>query len=753
MDRLQLMLEADRRGLLPPEQKTMLDEAVKRGLVQTEKPAVVSFGESLRSIPRQVGLAVRHGAEGLAEVADIGAAPIAGVYNTVADLFKPAPTLSGQVAPEKSGFRFSASPTKTGVGGVLDLLGVPTPQNPTERVVGDASRLVAGAGGLAGGARTLGNMLKGPAREITTAIAANPGQQAVSAAGAGGAGGSVREAGGDPLEQFGASVAGGLSAYGLSAVGMKAYDAVSNAVKQFMTPKMSNTEVNVMLTQILNKNGIEMSQVPGDVRAQLASEVRRSLDTGKELNPDVIRRIADYAAVGATPTRGTVTLDPVQITQERNLAKIGANSSDPKLQELARVQNRNNSKFIENLNTMGGNTPNADPLVAGRTAVGGIRALDETAATTENSLYKAARDSSGRAIKLDSEGFVYDAYNRLAESNKGAFLPENIQKILDQIRSGKVTMGGKEYDAPFTVDTIDSLKTTLATASRASADGNVRSAIKSVRDALENVQPRAIGRPVGGNQVVDPAKLATAQGQADTLSAESMAAFDEARKFARGRRTWQESAPGITAALDDPNPDRFVRDYILSNTDKSQTAHVERLLHEFHANPAALQAVKENVVGYLKSKALGGAADEVGNFSQAGFNGALKELGDAKLRILFSADEISKLKALGRVSSYEMVQPKGSAVNNSNTASAFASILEKIASSPLIGKIPFGEAAVRVPAKNWSASIGVKSALDPFGAATVAPESVKQMRLSDLIGPSLLLSAPRANGRNDEKRN
>jgi hypothetical protein len=33
-----------------------------------------------------------------------------------------------------------------------------------------------------------------------------------------------------------------------------------------------------------------------------------------------------------------VTLDPVQITQEKNLAKLGANSTDPKLQELARAE-------------------------------------------------------------------------------------------------------------------------------------------------------------------------------------------------------------------------------------------------------------------------------------------------------------------------------------------------------------------------------------------------------------------------------
>jgi hypothetical protein len=102
---------------------------------------------------------------------------------------------------------------------------------------------------------------------------------------------------------------------------------------------------------------------------------------------------------------------------------------------------------------------------------------------TEKSLYGKARDSAGRSIELDSEGFVASAYDKLAESNKGAFLPENIKTVLDQLRSGKVTMGGKEYPAPFTVDTIDNLKTMLATAQRSSGDGNVRAALSQVSEA------------------------------------------------------------------------------------------------------------------------------------------------------------------------------------------------------------------------------------------------------------------------------
>ncbi len=316
-------------------------------------------------------------------------------------------------------------------------------------------------------------------------------------------------------------------------------------------------------------------------------------------------------------------------------------------------------------------------------------------------------------------------------------------------------MGGKEYPAPFTVDTIDNLKTMLATAQRSAGDGNVRAALSQVRSALDDVQPKAVGQPVGGAQVVDPKALSGAQAAANTASGESMSAFDSARRFARARRNWQESAPGIAAALEDVAPDRFVKDYILSGSNKASTSDVEKLIGAVKKDPAAMQAIKENVVGYFKSKALGGASDEVGNFSQSNFNKALSEFGDAKLKMFFKPEEIAQLKALGRVSSYEMVQPKGSAVNNSNTAGTFAGILDRIANSSLVGKIPFGEAMLKQPAQNWSAQISAKNALGASNA--IARDSQAAIpdneTLKKLIGPGLLLTAPGAEGRNEKKRN
>jgi hypothetical protein len=713
----------------------MLDEARSRGLV--DKPLVVSAGETMLGIPRQLGLTARSAIEGIGETAGVFTEPIRMFMN---------PALRAFGAP-------AAASTSDMARALADKIGLPAPQNATERVAGDVSRMMAGTGGLIGAARGISSFAASPiVTKTAEALASSPAVQMGAAAGAGAAGGSVREAGGSPGAQFGASLAGGLTGAGATSAGINAYQGISNAIGGLITPKANPQTIEITLNQILSDNGINLGQVPAAVRADLMSEVKAALDTGKDLRPEVVRRIADYAVVGATPTRGSVTLDPVQITQERNLAKLGANSTDPNLQGLARLQNENTGALIRGLNDMGAGR--TDSMKAGEAAVGAITGRDATAKAIEKALYARAKDSSGRALELDREGFIFDAYNRLGETNKGAFLPDQIKSLMEQIRTGKTVLpDGTTRPLPFNVDVIDNLKTTLASASRSSTDGNVRAAIAQVRNALEDAQPRAVGRPVGGNQVVDPAALGAAQTTADDASAEAMKAYDRARRFARARRGWQESAEGIQAALNDVPPDRFVKDFILSSGNKAATGEVEKMLATIRKSPEAMQQVKQSVVNYFKSQGMNGAADELRTFSQSGYNKALRDFGDAKLKLFFTSEEITQLKAIGRVASYEQVQPRGAAVNNSNTGAAVGGLLDRIASNKLLARVPFGDVALRQPAANWSAQIGVNNAMNATGAASAkAPVTAQRARLEALMGPALLLASPSANAGNNDKR-
>lgn len=88
------------------------------------------------------------------------------------------------------------------------------PRDATERVVSDVNKAIAGVGTGMGAGQALatgGRVAQGVGQQLL----ARPGMQIASAASGAAAGGSVREAGGGPVAQIAASVAGGMAPYAL----------------------------------------------------------------------------------------------------------------------------------------------------------------------------------------------------------------------------------------------------------------------------------------------------------------------------------------------------------------------------------------------------------------------------------------------------------------------------------------------------------------------------------------------------------
>jgi hypothetical protein len=155
----------------------------------TEAPQEPSLmqqaGAVARDIPRQLGLAARYGAQGLASTAGIVTDPLAYLANQA---------LGTELQPLRSATE-----------GLLTSAGLPSPQTPTERTVGTASELLAGTGGMIRGAAGLAQKAPG-----LIPLTQRPGLQAASAIGSGLAGGEAREMGASPAVQGAASLAGGL---------------------------------------------------------------------------------------------------------------------------------------------------------------------------------------------------------------------------------------------------------------------------------------------------------------------------------------------------------------------------------------------------------------------------------------------------------------------------------------------------------------------------------------------------------------
>jgi len=678
---------------------------------QMPQPAAVKAGGMINEIPRQIGLTARYGLEGAANTAQIVSEPI---RQLVTDPLARAFT-GGTAQPGK--------PLGQVATGIADWMRLPSPKNANERSVADGARLMAGAGGFMGAASGVSQMAGAAGAKMAAPLLANPAAQLTAAGGGGLASGASREAGGSNLEQFGAAalgtVAGGLAP--------GAVNSVINKIAQLRTSPMA---LEGKITLALREVGVDWQSVPANVRQQLMRDVQKATSTGGQMNPDAVRRLADFRMTGTTPTRGMITLDPVQVTREQNLAKIGANTADDGLQGLARTQNQNNAKLIENLNTLG--AARGDPMVAGRSSIDAITGIDRSMGERVNSLYTAARNMPGGNTPLQRRDLVNNIYGRLAAENKLAFLPSEVSGMLDDISAGVVKRGGQEFDVPFDAKALDNLMTTIATAQRGTRDGNVKAALNAVRAAIDDTPITPVKTQYGGNQLVTQEGAQFLRDQ-DAQAPAFMDALNQARGAARERFNWQESARPIEAAISGVEPDKFVQRFVIGGSVRDAAAV---------AQTGDRAAVRDAIVNHLKNKAVSDAADEVGKFSQSAFNKALKQIGNEKLRLFFGADEIQQLEANARAASYMQFQPPGSAVNNSNSGALMLGAgydwLNAVA-----GKIPFGKQAIIDPVR------GIDISLSQRQAQNITPGLLmpnQQQPMPWLAGPAAaglgLLSAP-----------
>lgn len=660
---------------------------------QGEQPAVVKVGAAINEIPRQIGLTARYGLEGLANTAQIFTEPIRYFQDKITGV----PSLPlGQIATSAA-----------------DWLGLPAPQNATERVVGDASRLVAGAGGMAGGFGKLSQAATGSTKAVLAQLASNPTQQLSAAAGGGWFGGSSREAGGDVVDQFGATVMGAI----LGGMTPGALSGAANAIKApFIKPDTTKLEARISLA--FEDAGMEWRDVPEAIRKQLVSDVQKATKPGANLNADAIRRLADFRMTGTAPTRGMLTLDPVQITREQNLAKIGANTADGELQGLARLQNQNNQKLIANVNDLGANR--GDPLQAGEYLAGTVLGRQASLRSAEQQAWDAAKNLPG--YKMPVSGKVLSDVNQALDAEgMMPFMSPTISRYMEAFQTGQ----------PFTPQAYRNLQSML---SREMAKGGNEGAAaglaaRILRDA--DLKPAGFAAQPGG--------VVTGQMADDAVSA-----VNAARSATRQAYAFEESSPIVRAVLSKGaagDPKRIASRFIIGGT-PNETREVVNLLGGRNLAP-----VKNAVLAHLKESAIGkGAADEVGKFSQSAFNRALAQIGERKLSMLFTPEEIAQLQANGRVASYMQVQPVGSAVNNSNSGALLMGVGYDWLKSA-VSKLPAGQSLIIDPLRNIEVSLRQSQAQNLAPAlATTAPRAPMA---PSFIVPGLaaagLLAAPGVN--------
>lgn len=582
-------------------------------------------------VGRQFGLAGRDIIEGGLETVGLVSDPLAGLSN-----------------------RFLGTNMQTAgqLGANLaDDIGLPAPETEAERILNSGAKLMVGTSGFVKGGKALANVTEGGVRKGMEMIAARPGMQAVSAVGAGTAGQASKESGDGFGGQLAATILGGVAAPGIVGLARNGANTVTNMFKS-ITPQR--------IDDALAQAGVALSTVPRELLGSLRDDVEKALRISPDISPDRLRRLIDYRITGLTPMRSNLSLNPVEITQDQNLAKMAANSNDPVAQQLSLQKGENNAKLITNLNQLGADTID-DAYQAGKKIISAVDGRNTKVKGAIDKLYDKARATVGRDAELDPSYFT-NRFNDLIDfNNLGDVLSTKFGGIvtkLNNIAQGKI---------PLTVDVAEQLKTSIGKLQRNEADGNVRTALGIIRQSLDET-------PLLANQNMG-------QGSID--------AFNVAR---RANYKWMqivEKTPVLQAIRDGVEPDQFVKKYIIGM--ENSVKDIENLKRIVKSAPEANNAIRSQIALHLKNKALNGAKDEVGTFSQKAFNSALEAIGNRKLSLFFTQAEVDQLRAIGRVASYETFQGAGSAVNNSNSAAAvFTAFIDKVINSQAMrSQIPF----------------------------------------------------------------
>ena len=366
-----------------------------------------------------------------------------------------------------------------------------------------------------------------------------------------------------------------------------------------------------------------------------------SIPVDKVNLPTLQRHIeADTLPVPVRLTEGQATGDVVKLSNEQN-----RRGRDP---VLAQRFNEQNGQLIENLGLI---RDKAAPDVYGtkkiensQGIIDAYKELDTKLNTGINADYQALRDAAGGQFPVDAPKLLQNVEAKLKKELLSNEAPKGQFSELQRLAK----------DQNMTFEDYLSLRRNLGDIARTSQDGNTRKAASYMIEELEKL-------PL----------------QKEAAALKPLA--DKARASARARFQMLEKDPAMKAAVNDAVPaDKFIDKFVVNGVNKNINTMVENLGRDSPAH----QHMAAGTVNWLKDKA--GIVDETGNFSQAGYNKALKQLDDVQnLNMIFNQEAASQLKTLGNVARYTQAQPRGAFVNNSNTL--VGSLAEKAARGVAMG--------------------------------------------------------------------
>jgi hypothetical protein len=438
----------------------------------------------------------------------------------------------------------------------------------------------------------------------------------------------------DKALQVGAGAAGGAVVAPLA-------DKLATSAARFIKSKMGKNYVlppegmEAEIRASFARDDIDVSQIPKGVMSKLTEEVKQAMASGKQVDAAAMLRKMDFDKVGIQPTTGQLTRNPAQYSRELNLRGIQG-VGEPLADRFSLQQAQLGAR-------MRNGATGPDEYTAGQKLVELAKGKGAAMDADIRASYKAFRDSTGKDLEVPITGLASDYANTLRDF--GETIPGAVRRQFEEL--GLLT--GKQTKL-MTIDDAERLIKVI--------NKNYNPADKAQSKALDELRSHL------QNAVINTTEDGAAM-EAATLGNMARSSFANKAKLV-------DSVPAFKAALNDAEPDDFVRKFVLNGK--------VREINEFSklVGPEGQKTMSQQMLAYLEKKAFGTNAAGDGAASQAALNRELDKIGRNKLTALLGPEKTDELYTLGRVAAYIQQRPAGSAVNESNTGAEVANLLNKV---------------------------------------------------------------------------
>lgn len=498
------------------------------------------------------------------------------------------------------------------------------------------------------GWRLTGNIASTLPAALATGGASTLGQAALIGGGTGlgiGAASFAKDAG----QRGTNAVLGGIGGAVGGAVGQKVGQGVAKAARAISARTAAssssstfNQQVNTQINVALARQGqsFRLDDLEPSVQRELQKAVGDAIKGGKNLDSAAIERAAVFAnlkskGIDLEPTLKQTTGNPKIWTEETELSKLtGAK--------------RLNERYVKQQQTLGGALNAADDRLGASSenerqimemVYGGLAKQDQARSNYISALYDHARNHTGNDLTLNAGRFATNVKFALDEGGfLGDKVPSSIFRHIDELQQGK--------HGPFTLAQKERLVKQLNSRIGATNDRTEKVALNTIRKTLEQETDDSLN--AFGTQL---------QGQAK-------ASWDDARKAAAGRFKLIDDTPILKQAIDDAEPDKAFERLVWDGNYRELKSAVDTIRS---GSPEGIAELKH---GIMQRIIKAGTSEVNDGISPKGLFNAMNDIGNDKLRLVFSPAEVTHLEQLKQAAKFLISHPTGSNVNHSNTASA-----------------------------------------------------------------------------------